>query len=126
MGTPEKAISFLTDLTSWHSKNFRPDTTNNFDSNALAGMIITDVSPGRMLCELAVTPRVQNRFGSLHGGCIGEPAKRDSYRGCSDHTLSIVQPVITAYAIQQPWWMTSAQEPLSPCHHMEVSASACP
>ena len=72
MGSPAKAISFLTDLTSWHSQTFRPDTTRNFDTTALAGLQIITVSPGRMLCELPVAPRVQNRFGSLHGGCLGK------------------------------------------------------
>lgn len=72
MGSPAKAISFLTDLTSWHYKTFRPDTTNNFDTTALAGLKVVNTTPGRMLCELHVAPRVQNRFGSLHGGCVGK------------------------------------------------------
>jgi hypothetical protein len=29
------------------------------------------VEAGRVRCALPVTPAVQNRYGTLHGGCIG-------------------------------------------------------
>ena len=28
-------------------------------------------TPGRIVCTLPVTKRVQNRYNTLHGGCIG-------------------------------------------------------
>lgn len=70
MGSPTRAVSFLTDLTSWHTDQFRPDSTGDFDTTALYGLKITSSTSGRMVCDFPVHKRVQNRFGTLHGGCI--------------------------------------------------------
>ncbi|DBB17966.1 hypothetical protein WJX82_004459 [Trebouxia sp. C0006] len=70
MGSPARAVSFLTDLTSWHADTFRPDSTGDFDTTALHGLRITSSTSGRMMCDFPVDKRVQNRFGTLHGGCI--------------------------------------------------------
>ena len=72
MGSPTRAVSFLTDLTSWHADNFRPDSTGDFDTTALHGLKVTKSVAGRMLCDFPVEKRVQNRFGTLHGGCVGK------------------------------------------------------
>ena len=72
MGSPARAISFLTDLTSWHTHNFNPETTSNFDTTALHGLKIIKSTAGQMTCDFPVNKRVQNRFGTLHGGCIGK------------------------------------------------------
>lgn len=71
MGSPAQAVSFLTDLTSWHTDNFNPNTTETFDTTALHGLEITNTTVGRMTCNFPVNKRVQNRFGALHGGCVG-------------------------------------------------------
>lgn len=72
MGSPAGAVSFLTDLTSWHRDTFNPDTTDNFDTTALHGLKVKSSTAGRMICDFPVNKRVQNRFGTLHGGCIGK------------------------------------------------------
>ena len=43
-----------------------------FDTVAL--QTITDIRgyEGRLTCLIPVEPRVQNRYGTLHGGCIGQ------------------------------------------------------
>ena len=71
MGSPARAVSFLTDLTSWHTATFCADSTNLFDATALHGLKVTSSTAGRMVCDFPVHKRVQNRFGTLHGGCIG-------------------------------------------------------
>ena len=71
MGSPERAISFLTDLTSWNTEGFRPDNAGTFEATALHGLKVTEAASGRMVCDFPVHKRVQNRFGTLHGGCVG-------------------------------------------------------
>lgn len=44
----------------------------SFDTSALRGLRELQAAPGRFSCILPVTPPVQNRYGTLHGGCIGE------------------------------------------------------
>jgi hypothetical protein len=34
------------------------------------------VEPGRVRCSLPVSRAVQNRYGTLHGGCIGAHTRR--------------------------------------------------
>lgn len=38
---------------------------------ALNGLKDIRATPGRIVCTLPVTKRVQNRYNTLHGGCIG-------------------------------------------------------
>ena len=71
MGSPARAVSFLTDLTSWHTDTFNAETTGNFDTTALHGLKVISSTAGQMTCNFPVNTRVQNRFGTLHGGCIG-------------------------------------------------------
>lgn len=40
-----------------------------FDHTALQGIKDIKTSHGRLTCTLPVEPRVQNRYGTLHGGC---------------------------------------------------------
>jgi hypothetical protein len=43
----------------------------SFDST-LEGLEVTGGGPGSVVCKLHVTKKLQNRYGTLHGGCIGE------------------------------------------------------
>lgn len=43
----------------------------NFDALNLAELTDIDVESGRCRCSLTITRRHQNRYGTLHGGCIG-------------------------------------------------------
>ncbi len=42
-----------------------------FDTTALRQLHSIEAAPGRVTAELPVTPAVANRYGTLHGGCIG-------------------------------------------------------
>ncbi|GLC50518.1 hypothetical protein PLESTB_000388500 [Pleodorina starrii] len=39
-----------------------------FDHTALQGLTVVEVAEGRIVCEMPVSERVQNRYGTLHGG----------------------------------------------------------
>lgn len=54
-----------------------------FDTTALGALQLDSVraSPGRITAVLPVTPAVANRYGTLHGGCIGAPAPGGSAWG---------------------------------------------
>ncbi len=97
MGSPARAVSFLTDLTSWHADTFRFDSTGDFDTTALHGLRITSSTSGRMVCDFPVDKRVQNRFGTLHGGCIGNQIFLHYSQGCELVHVHIVArgPVLT-------------------------------
>ena len=43
-----------------------------FDTTALSALKDVTATPGRCTAVLPVTPPVSNRYGTLHGGCIGE------------------------------------------------------
>ena len=32
--------------------------------------MLRELTPGRCVCVFPVRPRVQNRYGTLHGGCV--------------------------------------------------------
>lgn len=49
-----------------------------FDTTALRQLHSIEAAPGRVTAELPVTPAVANRYGTLHGGCIGGPVPRAS------------------------------------------------
>ncbi|KAG2440960.1 hypothetical protein HXX76_003813 [Chlamydomonas incerta] len=49
--------------------NAVPNRTTTFDATALAGLSVVHVEPGRLVAEMPVRERVQNRYGTLHGGC---------------------------------------------------------
>lgn len=70
MGTPEAGKLFLQALTGSGSTDMSEDSM--FDTVAL--QTVTDIRAykGRLTCIIPVQPRVQNRYGTLHGGCIGQ------------------------------------------------------
>mmetsp|Transcript_18359 Transcript_18359/g.59761 ORF Transcript_18359/g.59761 Transcript_18359/m.59761 type:complete len:157 (+) Transcript_18359:2-472(+) len=41
-----------------------------FESNSIRDLKVLSVSPGFCKASLPVTPKVANRYGTLHGGCI--------------------------------------------------------
>lgn len=43
-----------------------------FDTTALPALCDVKAVPGRVSAVLPVTPAVSNRYGTLHGGCIGQ------------------------------------------------------
>lgn len=71
-GTPEGAQEFIAGLAADIQEGFDPDATQNFETTALHGLKDIAASKGKVVCVLPVAPRVQNPFGSLHGGCTGK------------------------------------------------------
>ena len=68
MGSPQAAIRFLEIL-----KTSEEGAEEYFDATVLQDCEMDQVAcdkPGLLTCSIRVTPRVQNRFGILHGGCI--------------------------------------------------------
>mmetsp|Transcript_6413 Transcript_6413/g.15984 ORF Transcript_6413/g.15984 Transcript_6413/m.15984 type:complete len:164 (-) Transcript_6413:956-1447(-) len=59
-GTTEGAEAFLRGLLA----------SESFDRQALAGLHDFRFEPGRCVCRFPVLPHVQNRYGTLHGGCV--------------------------------------------------------
>ncbi|CAL5219115.1 g889 [Coccomyxa viridis] len=70
MGTPEAGKLFLQALTG--SGLGSPDLIEDSMFDTVALQTITDIRAyeGRLTCIIPVEPRVQNRYGTLHGGCI--------------------------------------------------------
>ncbi|GFR47180.1 hypothetical protein Agub_g8771 [Astrephomene gubernaculifera] len=72
-----------------------------FDHTALQGLTVTDVSDGRIVCELPVTERVQNRYGTLHGGAaatIVDTVSTAALLTASPHTGVSVNLAVTYLA----------------------------
>jgi hypothetical protein len=70
MGTPSAAIAFLqATVSQWNNDSGDPE---QFDTTALAGITDITAAHGRLSCRLPVSSRVINRYGTLHGGCIGK------------------------------------------------------
>jgi acyl-coenzyme A thioesterase 13 len=66
MGSPELAKGFLLYSTTLQTKDGDPRI---FDTTSLKGIYDIRAEDGRVTCKLSVEPRVQNRNGTLHGGC---------------------------------------------------------
>ena len=75
MGTPEAGKVFLQALTGSGLGSTDLIEDSIFDTVALR--TITDIRAyeGRLTCVIPVEPRVQNRYGTLHGGCIGQHSR---------------------------------------------------
>ena len=67
MGSPQLAYGFLLYSTNHETKDGDP---KSFDTTSLKGIYDVRAEDGRVTCKLPVHPRVQNRNGNLHGGCI--------------------------------------------------------
>jgi len=69
--TPEAAEDFITDMINDVREGFQADATQNFEATALYGLRDITATRGQVVCTLPVNQRVQNRYNTLHGGCIG-------------------------------------------------------
>ncbi|KAK9909006.1 hypothetical protein WJX75_005981 [Coccomyxa subellipsoidea] len=70
MGTPEAGKLFLESLTGSGLEDLDLDNAPVFDTVALNTIRDIKATDGRVTCVIPVEPRVQNRYGTLHGGCI--------------------------------------------------------
>lgn len=73
MGTPEAGKLFLQALTGsgLDADSFKEHSI--FDTVALQTIRDIKAYEGRLTCIIPVELRVQNRYETLHGGCIGKP-----------------------------------------------------
>jgi acyl-coenzyme A thioesterase PaaI-like protein len=71
MGTPEAGKLFLESLTGSNLTDIDLEDAPVFDTVALNTIRDIQAFPGRLTCIIPVEQRVQNRYGTLHGGCIG-------------------------------------------------------
>jgi acyl-coenzyme A thioesterase PaaI-like protein len=58
----ERARAFLDSLRS----------NQHYDHTALDGLEVVSAERGRVVCRLTPTQQHANRYGTVHGGCIGE------------------------------------------------------
>ncbi len=105
------AIAFVSNCCSCHAPNIDFLDTICLPYSALNGLKDIRASSGCVLCTLPVTKRVQNRYNTLHGGCIG----------AFTHT---------AHIIISPFSMLSQEVEVDarvrhPCNSSRVSQSPC-
>ena len=74
MGTPELGLEFAKRVIGLsapaHKDGLDLNCATRFDS-VLQSLSDFEAEPGRLRCRFTVTPAMQNRYATLHGGCIG-------------------------------------------------------
>ena len=70
MGSPDAGKRFLELAVSQRCP--KDNEPLDFDGVALRGLAVVSAEHGAVECRLPVTRHNQNRYGTLHGGCIGE------------------------------------------------------
>ena len=84
MGSPQAGKLFLQALTGSGLESSALQQHIMFDTVALQTIKDIEASEGRLTCLMPVEERVQNRYGTLHGGCIGlNPCLYPMATGCS-------------------------------------------
>ena len=71
MGSPKAGKLFLQALTGSGLDSSSLQEHSKFDTVALQTIKDIEASEGQVTCLIPVEERVQNRYGTLHGGCIG-------------------------------------------------------
>ena len=71
MGSPQAGKLFLQALTGSGLESSSLQQNSMFDTVALQTIKDIEASEGQVTCLIPVEERVQNRYGTLHGGCIG-------------------------------------------------------
>ncbi len=94
MGTPEAGKFFLQALTGSGLDGDSLEENYMFDSVALHTIRDIKAYKGRLTCIIPVEPRVQNRYGTLHGGCIGKTVCQQASDCCSFEHQSRFVPEI--------------------------------
>lgn len=85
--TPEAAELFISDMISDVREGFDLESTQNFEATALHGVKDITATHGQVVCTLPVTQRVQNRYNTLHGGCIGNGHMQYCTSGAYAHSM---------------------------------------
>lgn len=94
MGSPEKANALLHYWISQHRPDFQPNATSSFEATVAHSIqeIVTDA--GLCKCKLLVTPRLQNNYGTMNGGCMA--ALTCIIAGTALETLSARSGIVTS------------------------------
>eukprot|EP00884_Botryococcus_braunii_P006372 jgi/Botrbrau1/15736/Bobra.4_1s0104.1 len=93
---PEAGAAFLEYIISAHDENLDLNKAASFDTTALHAIYDIEAFEGRLVCKLPVTELVQNRFGTLHGGCIGGRALFCVSHWCGQRAATLVDVVTSA------------------------------
>ena len=70
--SPEAAQAFVEGLVNAANCDFDPHASSIFETTALYGLKDISASSGQITCTLPIQSRVENIYGTLHGGCIGK------------------------------------------------------
>ena len=70
MGSSDAAHQLLQYWISRHKSEFDPDATSSFEATVAHSIQNVETSPGVCSCNVLVTPRLQNNYGTLNGGCM--------------------------------------------------------
>jgi acyl-coenzyme A thioesterase PaaI-like protein len=89
----ELAVQFLEAVAQHRDEQGQP---LQFDTTALAELRDVHAEPGRVTARLPVSPAVSNRYGTLHGGCIGGRGLGPGLRGAARRRSCTPSPRSTA------------------------------
>ena len=70
MGSCKTASQLLNYWIEQHGPDFDVHGTNSFEATAAHSIQQISVDPGVCSCKLLVTPRLQNNYGTMNGGCM--------------------------------------------------------
>lgn len=70
MGSADAAQQLLQYWIREHKPDFQPDATNSFEATVANSVQNVSTSLGLCSCTFLVTPRLQNNYGTLNGGCM--------------------------------------------------------
>lgn len=66
----ELAHQLLQYWISRHKAEFDPDATNSFEATVAHSIENVSTKLGVCSCKLLITPRLQNNYGTMNGGCM--------------------------------------------------------
>ena len=117
MGSPQAGKLFLQALTGSGLESSSLQQHSMFDTVALQTIKDIEASEGQVTCLIPVEERVQNRYGTLHGGCIG--LNLCPMTACSPRMQTGTCQKVSAVPGFVPGWfcMSSAPSTQLTCRH---------
>lgn len=70
MGSADVAHQLLQYWISRHNSEFQADATNSFEATVAHSLQNVSTGLGVCSCTILITPRLQNNYGTLNGGCM--------------------------------------------------------
>ena len=88
------AVTFETFNAEWGKRVVGAQGKTGIDG--FLGIVVTEVTPGKLVAEMAVTPQLITRLGNMHGGCLS---------ALCDHVLgTVMYPVMP-----QGYWAATTE-----------------